>query len=819
MGCTKIIYDLLPEKLFMGYGEEQLSRTLTFDISQMQAELPGGVPMIAYMRPRDELGYLASGVTLEGSTLTWELSAHVMQYKGIGGAQIVLVDESGEETHILKSHVMQMLIGSSIPLTGGEPPEPWETWLEQILAAAARAESAAADAEVQADRAETAEAGAQQALIDAGNPVIYGRAQTLTDAQQQTARGNIAAASAAEVSDLKSAVLDGMAENIVDTDMWSINGINSVGSYSPATIRLATKRRISFPEFSKIETMGNYTINLGVWDASEKYIGKLQIDGTFGTTKDEGWVRSFDLTKYPNYSFVVLLRNESSPNSNMNISEAENCILRKDYISLEKTMNKIVGSDGVDVLLEWSSLERKAFSFPAEIKTGDVIRAEIRNFTAPCDITLVTVKDGVNQDALINAFAVQGVGRTVGAVATTDANAIKVYCSQSNVSFKVYRVIGESADYENLVEQNFKAKAEIKECESEILSLSDSSSYQILGENAITNNKDYVTDMTFKMVLLDSNYKYFSVANIKRIIDEMNAVGLNSLMLGFGGSGRGLCFKLDDMTIESYGTIYDLEDCISTSSGKYLTESDMQEIISYAKSKGIEILPYLGMPGHFAPFLVHQPQFRYQGDSASINIDDRQACDYAYKIAELYIKWFARHDIKYWVFGADEFGDIVNGYYNLHSSGNYNYAKFINEISYIVAKYRMIPMAWNDGFCIDGDIIPMLNRKVPVLYWERGNEHWASAEDVQKNGNELINSSYGIYYVVNGSQVTEEQMRAFNVHNFADGTVVANPKGACFCIWIGKLESPALDDDGNAITTAVLPLITAFGETIASQFN
>lgn len=241
MGCTKIIYDLLPEKLFMGYGEEQLSRTLTFDISQMQAELPGGVPMIAYMRPRDELGYLASGVTLEGSTLTWELSAHVMQYKGIGGAQIVLVDESGEETHILKSHVMQMLIGSSIPLTGGEPPEPWETWLEQILAAAARAESAAADAEAQADRAETAEAGAQQALIDAGSPVLYGREQTLTDAQQQTARGNIAAASAAEVSDLQSALnRDEDHLNIVEESMpasfFEIGNITSDVSYTNTNV-------------------------------------------------------------------------------------------------------------------------------------------------------------------------------------------------------------------------------------------------------------------------------------------------------------------------------------------------------------------------------------------------------------------------------------------------------------------------------------------------------------------------------------------------------------------------------------------------------
>lgn len=613
--------------------------------------------------------------------------------------------------------------------------------------------------------------------------------------------------------------LDGMAENIIDTDMWSINGINSVGSYSPATNRLATKRRISFPEFSKIETMGNYTINLGVWDATEKYIGKLQIDGTFGTN-NEGWVRFFDLTKYPNHSFVVILRNESSPNSNMNISEAENCILRKNYISLEKTMNKIVGSDDVDILLDWTSEAGKTYSFPAEIKAGDVIRAKIKGFTSPCDITVVTEKDGVNKDVLINAFAVQGVGVTVGTVATTDANAVKVYCKQANVSFKVYRVISKSADYKSLVEQSFKANARIRKNESEILEATDSNSYQILGESAIYNNKRYMADMTFKMVMLDNNYKYFSVANIKRIIDQMSNVNLNSLLIGFGGSGRGLCFKLDDMTIESYGKTYDLEDCISTSSGKYLTEIDMEEIINYASSKGIEIIPYLGMPGHFTPFLAHQPQFRYQADATSINIDDRQACDYAYKIAELYMKWFARHGSKYWVFGADEFGDVHNGYYYLHSAGNYNYAKFINEIAYIAAKYRMIPFAWNDGYCIDGDIIPMLNREVPIMYWTKDNEHWATTAEIQNNGNSaLINSSVSIYYVVNGSQVTEEQMRAFNVHNFADETVVANPKGACFCIWIGNLERPALDDDGNAITTAVLPLITAFGETIASQFN
>lgn len=283
MGCTKIIYDLLPEKLFMGYGEEQLSRTLTFDISQMQEELPSGVPMIAYMRPRDELGYLASGVTLDGSTLTWELSAHVMQYKGIGGAQIVLVDESGEETHILKSHVMQMLIGSSIPLTGGEPPEPWETWLEQILAAAARAESAAEDAEDQADRAETAEAGAQQALIDAGSPVLYGRAQTLTDTEKQTARGNIAAASEADVSDLKSALnisfKDNVSSNLLILDEIETGYVTNSGTISDSSsyfhsgyIPVNKNDVISFYDFGGDYRTGRNSINaryIAAYDSSK----------------------------------------------------------------------------------------------------------------------------------------------------------------------------------------------------------------------------------------------------------------------------------------------------------------------------------------------------------------------------------------------------------------------------------------------------------------------------------------------------------------------------------------------------------------------
>lgn len=336
---------------------------------------------------------------------------------------------------------------------------------------------------------------------------------------------------------------------------------------------------------------------------------------------------------------------------------------------------------------------------------------------------------------------------------------------------------------------------------------------------AITeSNANYANHNFMRIVMLDNNYKYFSVANIKLIIDQMNLSGLNYLMLGFGGSGRGLGFKLNNMTIEADGIEYDLTQCVLTNYGAYLSENDMQTIISYALAKNIEIIPLFNMPGHFRPFLKYQPQFRYNNDIDSLDIDNPKAVNYAIAVAELYMKWFSAHGIKWWNLGADEFADISNGYYTLFSNGNYNYANFINRVAYMAAKYRMIPMTWNDPICVSNSHYPFIVRNAPTLYWHKGT-NWGTTNAIKADGHKLINSSEDIYWVANGPQVTETQMRNFNIKRFDDGSTINDPAGACFCIWIGTRESPALNDDGTAITQAVLPIIAAFGETIASQIN
>lgn len=342
--------------------------------------------------------------------------------------------------------------------------------------------------------------------------------------------------------------------------------------------------------------------------------------------------------------------------------------------------------------------------------------------------------------------------------------------------------------------------------------------YLGLGEAYTDVNDGYAANAFMGIVMLDNNYKYFSPSNIKLIIDAMGASGLNYLMLGFGGSGRGLGFALDDMNVTVNGVDYDISEYITTNFGAYLTESDMTDIIAYGRQNGVEIIPYLNMPGHFRPFLTHHPEFRYNNDADSLDINNSVAVEYAVEIAKMFMRYFASQNVQYWMVGADEFAHIVTGYYDLYSSGNYRYADFLNRVAYEAAKLRMIPMFYNDPICIDGDRQPYINRKSPVLYWGKEGTHWATASTIADDGHKIINSSRNIYWVANGPQVTESNIRNFNIKKLADGsTMQTNPAGACFCIWIGTRENPALDDDGDAITESVLPLITAFGETVSSQ--
>lgn len=109
-----------------------------------------------------------------------------------------------------------------------------------------------------------------------------------------------------------------------------------------------------------------------------------------------------------------------------------------------------------------------------------------------------------------------------------------------------------------------------------------------------------------RIVHIDCGRKYFRAADLKKIIDYAAENYYTDVELAFGNDG--LRFLLDDMSLTANGTLYDSNKVTSAiqkgnkafydAGTNELTESEMTDIISYAREKGIGIIPMFDAPGH-----------------------------------------------------------------------------------------------------------------------------------------------------------------------------------------------------------------------------
>lgn len=103
----------------------------------------------------------------------------------------------------------------------------------------------------------------------------------------------------------------------------------------------------------------------------------------------------------------------------------------------------------------------------------------------------------------------------------------------------------------------------------------------------------------YNIMFLDCGRKYYSVDSIKQIIDNASAARFNYIQLAVGNDG--LRFLLDDMSLTVNGVTYSsdtVSKAIHTGNEKYynfdvdeLTQSEMDEIVAYAATKGMGVIP------------------------------------------------------------------------------------------------------------------------------------------------------------------------------------------------------------------------------------
>ncbi len=336
-----------------------------------------------------------------------------------------------------------------------------------------------------------------------------------------------------------------------------------------------------------------------------------------------------------------------------------------------------------------------------------------------------------------------------------------------------------------------------------------------------------------RVVHLDAGRKYFSPENIKAMIDVMAEANFNQLDLYFSDN-QGFRFALDDMTITTeYGT-YDLTPALGDGysdgskfpdgSGKYLTQSEMTDLIAYARGKGIEIVPSINVPGHMGAILEEFPSLRYPGSNSSIDLGNEEAKAFAKAFVAKYAAYFAAQGCQHFCFGADEWANDLGsmGFAVLYNNGDYHehFVPFFNEVAAIVKEAGMVPRAFNDGLYYNNDTSVPMDSDVEIYYWSSGWPGYdlASAATLNAMGNPLINTHQGYYWVLGNAdwQLTADQAAKFDYTLFEGGTKIYSPDGAMFAIWCDNGAADGLDD-GAGVVEKVTPVIQAFGATLPTE--
>lgn len=114
----------------------------------------------------------------------------------------------------------------------------------------------------------------------------------------------------------------------------------------------------------------------------------------------------------------------------------------------------------------------------------------------------------------------------------------------------------------------------------------------------------------YRGLMLDCSRHFWTVDELKETLSQMAFFKLNTLQMHLtdNNAWRLAMDKYPELTEK--GTFYpDFPDL----SGKYYTTDDLKELVRYAQSLGIEIIPEVDLPGHSTALLAAMPQLSCKG--------------------------------------------------------------------------------------------------------------------------------------------------------------------------------------------------------------
>ncbi|MGW1090539.1 beta-N-acetylhexosaminidase [Streptomyces sp. NPDC002596] len=233
----------------------------------------------------------------------------------------------------------------------------------------------------------------------------------------------------------------------------------------------------------------------------------------------------------------------------------------------------------------------------------------------------------------------------------------------------------------------------------------------------------------YRSAMLDVSRHFFSVTEVKRYIDQLALYKMNKLHLHLSDD-QGWRIAIDSWPrLATYGGQTEVGGGV----GGYYTKSDYKEIVRYASSRYLEVVPEIDLPGHTNAALASYAELNcngvapplYTGTSVGFSsLCAPKAITYTF-VDDVVRELAALTPGKYLHIGGDE----------AHSTSHDDYVTFMNRAQAIVGTYGKTVVGWHQ-----------LTGATPVAgavaqYW--GYDRTGAAErkqvaDAAKNGTKLV---------------------------------------------------------------------------------
>ena len=283
--------------------------------------------------------------------------------------------------------------------------------------------------------------------------------------------------------------------------------------------------------------------------------------------------------------------------------------------------------------------------------------------------------------------------------------------------------------------------------------------------------KEAAEKLTMKKVIsIDAGRKYFSLDQLKRIVDKASELGYSDLHLLVGNDG--MRFVLDDMTVEANGKTYASDDVkkailegtkayYDDPNGQALTQAEMDELHAYATAKGIGLIAAVNSPGHMDALLVAMEKLGIENPQASfdtvskttMDLTNEAAVNFTKALIGKYMDYF-KDKSKIFNYGTDEYANdatSAQGWYYLKWYDLYGkFAEYSNSLAAMAREKGLQPMAFNDGFYYGDEDDVAFDKDVLISYWSKGwwGYNLASPQYLADKGYKFLNTNGDWYYVL-----------------------------------------------------------------------